>query len=65
MSHIALLRVIYVVALIAGVVMIMAGIVDFVTNTYGWSAWVCVVGGALFVVFAIIRILRPTGSRPE
>ncbi len=59
MSTTTLLRIIYVVALIGGVIMIVAAIVDFVGGIVGWSPWVGLIAGILLVVFGIWRIIKP------
>jgi len=65
MNTVTLLRILSVVALAAGVVMIVAGIVDFVGATSGWSPWVCLVTGILLVFFGIWQIIRPPAGARE
>jgi len=59
MNLVTALRITYVVALVGGVIMIVASTVDFVSGTQGWSAWVSLVLGILFVIFSIWRIINP------
>lgn len=59
MSRTALIRLLFVIALVGAAIMIAAGIFDLVNGIAGWSAWVGLICGAILAVVAVYRIVRP------
>lgn len=59
MARPAVLRTLFVIALIGALVLIGGAIYDFATGSTGWSAWTAIICGAILAVVSVYRIIKP------
>ncbi|HWL01571.1 MAG TPA: hypothetical protein VNQ52_04275 [Microbacteriaceae bacterium] len=59
MTRDAVVRLLFVIALVGAAVMIVAAIVDFTMGLTGWSVWTSLICGVVLAVIAAYRLVRP------